>query len=84
MSAGDNPIARVSAELQSIAKQIDELLADAAGGRVPWTLQVWAEPGGSGEMIYVGNVERADVKRAMQEVVENWDRDSHVPAHLRN
>ena len=80
----DNKIVRISSVMQKeIAPAIDALLKKHAGGRVLWTLQVWSGDE-RGDMAYIGNVDRNDVKKAMAECVQKWDRESHTPAHERN
>lgn len=64
----DSPIIQVSRSLQKIAAEIDRMLAEAADGKVLFTLLVWQD----GQVQYVSNAVRVDVTKAMQELLAGW------------
>lgn len=69
---------RISGQLQSVAKAVDQALATAAGRRVSFSLFVWTE----GRSQYVSNVQRDDVVRALEETLARWREGMpDVPAH---
>lgn len=64
---------RIGNRLQRIARMLEKELekAGAKTDDAQFSLLIW----GPGRMQYVSNAERADVKNAMKEMVEKWDRD---------
>lgn len=77
----DNIPVKVSLRLQTIAREIDRLLAEAADGKQLFSLLVWVP----GEVQYVSNAERQDVARAMEELLGKWRAGlPDTPAHRRH
>ena len=73
--------AHVSARLQGIAKQVDQIVEDAVGEKSGFILLVWA----GGEVNYVGtDKDRTKVIRAMREIIAKWEAGTpQTPAHER-
>lgn len=74
--------AQVSAELQSVARQIDEHFERTTGERPGFFLFVFA----GGEVNYVStDNDRTRVARAMRELIAKWESGvNDTPAHRRN
>lgn len=72
---------KVSLRLQAIAREVDRLLLEAAGEKQLFSLVVWVP----GQVQYVSNAERADVARAMTELLGKWRAgEPDTPAHEKH
>ena len=71
----------VSTRLQQIAREVDRLLAEAAGDRQLFSLVVWTP----GETQYVSNANRPDVAAAFEKLLAKWRAGApDVPFHEKN
>ncbi|MFN3250100.1 hypothetical protein [Roseibium album] len=62
----------ISKELETIARMVSKRLMRATGGKpVPFSLYTW----GGNRSQYVSNIDRDQVKAAMQETLERWNED---------
>jgi hypothetical protein len=65
--------ARLSEHLQAVAKAVSLLLDQIAGEHVLFALHIYGE-GPEQRAQYVSNCRREDVKTAMRELLERWDK----------
>lgn len=65
----------IARRLQKIARLIDKELKAATGQRVPFSLYTW----GGNRSQYISNVDRAEVKAAMQETLDRWNEPQDPP-----
>jgi hypothetical protein len=63
--------AKLSPMLPVIAEALDELLKEHAGEKVLFALHIFGE-GNDKRAQYVSNAERADVKKALEELLKVW------------
>lgn len=64
---------KIGQRLQRIARLVEKELKKAGATKddTQFSLIIWGE----GRMQYVSNAQRSDVKAAMREMVEKWDRE---------
>ena len=65
----------IARRLRKIARLIDKELTAATGQRVPFSLYTW----GGNRSQYISNVDRAEVKVAMQETLDRWNEPQDPP-----
>lgn len=69
---------RVSQDLQAIARELDQRLAQTAGQRVRFSLFVWTE----GRASYISTAHRDDVIAVLEGMIARWkDGMPDIPAH---
>ncbi len=80
-SAAGETMMKVSMAMPEIADRIEQIIAEVAGGRVPFALWVFTE----GRMSYISSVEREQVAEMMKGVLSNWSAGApDIPAHKVN
>lgn len=65
---------KISRQLQALAEALGDLLEEAAGEKVLFALHIFGE-GADGRGQYVSNAERADVRKALRELLDHWDKN---------
>lgn len=78
--------AKLSPMLPIIAEALGEMLAEQAGEKVLFALHIFGS-GNDGRGQYVSNAERADVIKALRELLERWEKtggdDGPLHEHMK-
>lgn len=69
---------KISRNLQRIAKMLDRELSKVTGKRVAWSLYTWNEH----RCQYISNSPRDQIKAAMKECLDRWDKSDDPPPHM--
>lgn len=75
----DNEVANhVSAQMGKISEKLDDMIVDAAGQRVPFTLFVWTP----GSVQFTTSGDLADVIPVMKRIIARWERVGLDPTEI--